>query len=54
MIDFSKIEQYRENNRIETKKALGGLPKTGFVKDIFTLQNQKQCSNDFVSFVFFG
>ena len=28
MIDFSKIEQYRENNRIETKKALGGLPKS--------------------------
>ncbi len=26
MIDFSKIEQYRENNRIEAKKALGGLP----------------------------
>ena len=23
MIDFSKIEQYRENNRIEAKKALG-------------------------------
>lgn len=28
MIDFSKIEQYRENNRIEAKKALGGLPKS--------------------------
>lgn len=26
MIDFTKIEQYRENNRIEAKKALGGLP----------------------------
>ena len=26
MLDFSKIEQYRENNRIEAKKALGGLP----------------------------
>ncbi len=26
MIDFSKMEQYRENNRIEAKKALGGLP----------------------------
>lgn len=26
MIDFSKIEKYRENNRIEAKKALGGLP----------------------------
>lgn len=28
MIDFSKIKQYRENNRIEAKKALGGLPKS--------------------------
>lgn len=28
MIDFSKVEQYRENNRIEAKKALGGLPKS--------------------------
>lgn len=28
MIDFSKIEQYRENNRIEAKRALGGLPKS--------------------------
>lgn len=28
MIDFSNIEQYRENNRIEAKKALGGLPKS--------------------------
>ena len=26
MIDFSRIEEYRENNRIEAKKALGGLP----------------------------
>ena len=28
MIDFSKIEMYRENNRIEAKRALGGLPKS--------------------------
>lgn len=28
MIDFSKIEQYQENNRIKAKKALGGLPKS--------------------------
>lgn len=28
MIDFSKIEQYRENNRIEAKKALGGIWET--------------------------
>ena len=28
MIDFSKIDMYRENNRIEAKKALGGLPKS--------------------------
>ncbi len=28
MIDFSKIEQYRENNRIEAKKApLAGFPR---------------------------
>lgn len=28
MLDFSHIEKYRENNRIEAKKALGGLPKS--------------------------
>ncbi len=28
MIDFSRLEQYRENNRIEAKKATGGLPKS--------------------------
>ncbi len=28
MLDFSNLEQYRENNRIEAKKALGGLPKS--------------------------
>ncbi len=28
MIDFSNIEQYRENNRIEAKRALGGLPRS--------------------------
>ena len=28
MIDLSHIEKYRENNRIEAKKALGGLPKS--------------------------
>ncbi len=27
MINFSHIEHYRENNRIEAKKALGGLPE---------------------------
>ena len=26
MIDLNRLEQYRENNRIEAKKALGGLP----------------------------
>jgi len=26
MMDFSRVEEYRENNRIEAKKALGGLP----------------------------
>lgn len=31
MIDFSKLEQYRENNRIEAKKALGGLPKLSLI-----------------------
>lgn len=28
MIDFANLESYRENNRIEAKKALGGLPKS--------------------------
>ena len=28
MIDLSNIEKYRENNRIEAKKALGGLPQS--------------------------
>ena len=28
MLDFSRLEQYRENNRIEAKKALGGLSKS--------------------------
>ncbi len=26
MIDLTHLEQYRENNRIEAKNALGGLP----------------------------
>ena len=26
MLDFSSLEKYKENNRIEAKKALGGLP----------------------------
>lgn len=28
MIDFANIEKYKENNRIEAKKALGGLPRS--------------------------
>ena len=28
MIDLARLEQYRENNRIEAKRALGGLPKS--------------------------
>ena len=28
MIDFAHLEKYRENNRIEAKKSLGGLPKS--------------------------
>ena len=28
MINLSKLEQYRENNRIEAKRALGGLPQS--------------------------
>lgn len=28
MLDFSKIERYRENNRIEAKLARGGLPES--------------------------
>ncbi len=28
MIDFFNVENYRENNRIEAKKSLGGLPKS--------------------------
>ena len=28
MLDFANIEKYKENNRIEAKKALGGLPNS--------------------------
>ena len=28
MIDLSALEQYRESNRLEAKKALGGLPRS--------------------------
>ena len=28
MIDLSHVESYHENNRIEAKKSLGGLPKS--------------------------
>lgn len=28
MLDFSNLQQYRENNRIEAKEALGGLPES--------------------------
>ena len=28
MIDFNSLNKYRENNRIEAKKALGGLPRS--------------------------
>ena len=28
MLDFNNLQKYRENNRIEAKKALGGLPKS--------------------------
>lgn len=28
MIDILQIEKYKENNRIEAKKALGGLPRS--------------------------
>jgi len=28
MIDFNNLNQYRENNRIEVKEALGGLPRS--------------------------
>lgn len=28
MLDLTKLDQYRENNRIEAKKALGGLPRS--------------------------
>ena len=28
MIDLSNVEAYRESNRIEAKKSLGGLPKS--------------------------
>ena len=28
MLDFSNIQKYRENNRVEAKKAAGGLPRS--------------------------
>ena len=28
MLDIEHLEKYQENNRIEAKKALGGLPKS--------------------------
>ena len=28
MIDISHLEQYKENNRIEAKEAMGGLPRS--------------------------
>ena len=28
MIDFTNIEKYKENNRIEAKKSIGGLPRS--------------------------
>ena len=28
MLDFTKLDRYRENNRIEVKRALGGLPNS--------------------------
>ncbi len=28
MLDLNNLERYRENNRIEAKKAMGGLPKS--------------------------
>ena len=28
MLDFSNLNKYRENNRIEVKKAQGGLPQS--------------------------
>jgi predicted HTH transcriptional regulator len=28
MINLKKLERYHENNRIEAKKALGGLPES--------------------------
>ena len=28
MFNFEKLKQYRENNRIEAKQAVGGLPKS--------------------------
>lgn len=34
MLDYSRIEQYRENNRIEAKKAAGGLLMFGYEYEI--------------------
>ena len=28
MLDFGNLQQYREDNRIEAKEALGGLPES--------------------------
>ena len=51
MLDFYNLGIYRENNRIDAKKALGGLPNVDkLIKQFWdTVNNQKKVSINILS-----